>query len=50
MTKWEYQIITDEKKLDELGYDGWELVAVVQSKAFAGYQFTTKYYLKRIIR
>jgi hypothetical protein len=47
LQKWEYAIATiseDVKKLNELGEQGWELVAVVSHSAYA----QTIFYFKRL--
>lgn len=48
MQKWEYKIEENasESKLNELGNDGWELVAVSMKTSLMGYRF----YLKRPVK
>jgi hypothetical protein len=44
MKRYEYKIITplfkEEKKLNELGYEGWELVAVDHCSMFLKREYT----------
>lgn len=39
MTKWEYCRTQDETRLNALGQEGWELVAVVPFENFATFYF-----------
>jgi hypothetical protein len=48
MQKWEYKIVEksiSESKLNELGKDGWELVAVVMKTSLMGHLF----YFRRLV-
>ena len=48
MQKWEYTIVEksiSESKLNELGKDGWELVAVVMKTTLLGHLF---YFKRRV--
>lgn len=32
MKRWEYRIVTDSSKLNDLGHEGWELVSVIMKE------------------
>jgi selenophosphate synthetase-related protein len=44
--QWEYTFITNQKKLNEMGAQGWELVSAVDQIS-GGSSIGTFYYLKR---